>query len=101
MSQKVLKSVRNKICVFNGCTKLTTTIVTIQLGFSAKDAFSYKELADKNSCVTWKEGQRALCRIYNKRMYRVKGKRREIQESPNKPFKDAINDKLVQDLDSG
>jgi hypothetical protein len=65
------------------------------------DSFNYKELADKNSCMTWKEGENVLCRIYNKRMYRVKGKRREIQESPDKPFKDAINDKLDQDLDSG
>jgi hypothetical protein len=65
------------------------------------DSLSYKELADKNSCVTWNEGQNVLCRIYNKKMYRVKGKRREIQESPDKPFKDAIKDKLGQDPDRG
>ena len=41
------------------------------------DSLSYKELADKNYCVTWKEGQNVLNRIYNKRMYRVRGKRRE------------------------
>lgn len=63
------------------------------------DSLSYKELADKNSSITWKEGQDVLCRIYNKRMYRVKGKRREIQESPNKSFKDAIKDKLSINLD--
>lgn len=65
------------------------------------DSLSYKELADKNYCVTWKEGQNVLNRIYNKRMYRVRGKRREVQETPNKPFKDAIKDKLGQDQDSG
>jgi hypothetical protein len=63
------------------------------------DSLSYKELADKNSSVTWKEGQDVLCRIYNKRMYRVKGKRREVQESPNKPLKDAIKDKLNNNPD--
>ena len=42
------------------------------------DSLSYKELADKNYCVTWKEGQNVLNRIYNKRMYRVRGKRREV-----------------------
>ena len=63
------------------------------------DALSYKELADKNSSITWKEGENVLCRIYNKRMYRVKGKRREIQEVPNKPFKGAIKDKLNNNLD--
>ena len=47
---------------------------------------------------------RAKCtlnRIYNRRMYRVRGKRRELQETPNKPFTEAINDKLGQDQDSG
>jgi hypothetical protein len=33
--------------------------------------------------------------------YRVKGKRREIQETPNRPFRDAIKDKLGQDPNSG
>jgi hypothetical protein len=65
------------------------------------DSLSYKELADKNYCITWKEGQNVLNRIYNKRMYRVRGKRREVQETPNKPFTEAINDKLGQDQDSG
>ena len=32
------------------------------------DSLSYKELADENSCVTWKEGQNVLCCIYNKKM---------------------------------
>jgi hypothetical protein len=63
------------------------------------DSLSYKELADENACVTWKEGQSTLCRIYNKRMYRVKGKRREVQEVPNKSFKDAVKDKLDQNPD--
>jgi hypothetical protein len=58
------------------------------------DLLSYRELADKNTCVTWKEGQNVLCRIYNKKMYRVKGKRREIQELPDKPFKDAIKPRI-------
>lgn len=73
----------------------------VTLWHSGVDSLSYKELADENSCVTWKEGQNMLCRIYNKKMYRVKGKRREIQESPDRPFKDAIKDKLGQDQDSG
>jgi len=36
MSQEEQKFIRNRICAFTGCTKLATTRVTTQLGFSAK-----------------------------------------------------------------
>jgi len=41
--------------------------------------------------MTWQEGQNILARIYNKKKHR---KRREIQERPNKPYTDAIRDKM-------
>jgi hypothetical protein len=54
------------------------------------DSQNYKELAADKYCVTWQEGQNVLGRVYNKKHR----KRREIQERPNKPFADAIRDKI-------
>jgi hypothetical protein len=54
------------------------------------DSPSYKEVATDNYCVTWQQGQNVLGRIYNKK----KVKRSEIQERPNKPFKDALKEKF-------
>ena len=74
---------------------------TVTLWHFGIDSLSYKELAGQNYCTTWKDGENVLCRIYSKRFYRVKGKRREIQETPDRPFRDAIKGKLGQDSNSG
>lgn len=60
------------------------------------DSSNYKEYPDKKYCCTWQEGQNVLIRIYNKNMQRGTRKRREIQERPQKPYADAIKDKLNQ-----
>jgi hypothetical protein len=36
MPQKEQKSIKNKICAYNGCARLATTRVTLPIGFSAK-----------------------------------------------------------------
>ena len=63
---------------------------TVTLWHFGNDSQNYKELAGDNYCVTYKEGQNVLGRIYNKKHR----KRSEIQERPNKPFADAIRDKF-------
>jgi hypothetical protein len=59
------------------------------------DSPSYKELRDDKYCVTWQEGQNVLGRIYSKKKVRGKIKRSEVQERPNKPYADAIRDKIL------
>jgi hypothetical protein len=63
---------------------------TVTLWHFGVDSPSYKELRDDKYCVTWQEGQNVLGRVYNKRHR----KRSEIQERPNKPYADAIRDKI-------
>jgi DNA-binding transcriptional ArsR family regulator len=58
------------------------------------DSQNYKELVEDKYCVTWQEGQNVLGRIYSKKKVKGKIKRIEIQERPNKPFADAIRDKI-------
>lgn len=55
------------------------------------DSQNYKELVDDKYCITCQEGQNILSRIYSKKHK----KRSEIQERPNKPYADAIRDKLL------
>jgi hypothetical protein len=55
------------------------------------DSQNYKELVDDKYCITYQEGQNILGRIYKKNKHR---KRIEIQERPNKPYADAIRDKI-------
>jgi hypothetical protein len=57
------------------------------------DSQNYKELIEGKYCITWQEGQNVLARIYRKK-FRGKIKRSEIQERPNKPFKDAVKEKF-------
>src|SRR5918994_855519 len=64
---------------------------TVTLWHFGIDTPNYKEFATDNYCVTWQQGQNVLGRIYNKKK---KVKRSEIQERPNKPFKDALKEKL-------
>ena len=64
---------------------------TVTLWHFGIDTPNYKEFATDNYCVTWQQGQNVLGRIYNKKK---KVKRSEIQEYPNKPFKDALKEKL-------
>jgi hypothetical protein len=59
------------------------------------DSQNYKELAADRYCVTWQEGQNVLGRIYSKKKVSGKIKRIEIQERPNKPYADAIRDKIL------
>jgi hypothetical protein len=54
------------------------------------DSQNYKELVEGKYCITWQEGQNTLGRIYNKK----RRKRSELQERPNKPYADAIRDKI-------
>jgi hypothetical protein len=54
------------------------------------DSQNYKELVEDKYCVTWQVGQNVLGRIYNKKHRR----RSEIQERANKPYADAIRDKI-------
>ena len=63
---------------------------TVTLWHFGNDSQNYKELAGDNYCVTYKEGQNVLGRIYNKKHR----KRSEIQERPNKAYADAIRDKI-------
>jgi hypothetical protein len=54
------------------------------------------EKAEEKYCVTWRVAQKVLGRCYTKS---VKSKnyavvRREVQETPDKPFKDAMKEKL-------
>jgi hypothetical protein len=56
------------------------------------DSQNYKELVDDKYCITYQEGQNILGRIYKKNKHR---KRIEIQERPNKPYADAIRDKIL------
>lgn len=65
---------------------------TITLWHFGIDSSNYKEVATDNHCITWQLGQNLLGRIYNKK----KVKRSEIQERPNKPFKDALKEKLEE-----
>jgi hypothetical protein len=58
------------------------------------DSQNYKELVGDKYCVTWQEGQNVLGRIYSKKKARGKIKRIEVQERPNKPYADAIRDKI-------
>jgi hypothetical protein len=58
------------------------------------DSRNYKELVEDKYCVTWQEGQNVLCRIYSKKRFGGKINRIEVQERPNKPFADAIRDKI-------
>jgi hypothetical protein len=51
---------------------------------------NYKELIEDKLCVTWEEGRNVLGRIYSKKHR----KRSEIQERPNKSFKEALREKL-------
>jgi hypothetical protein len=67
----------------------------VTLWHFGNDSQNYKELAGDNYCVTYKEGQNVLGRIYNKKHR----KRREIQERPDKPFADAIRDKIHDSTD--
>jgi hypothetical protein len=62
----------------------------VTLWHFGNDSQNYKELAADRYCVTYKEGQNVLGRIYNKKHR----KRREIQERPNKTYADAIRDKI-------
>ena len=64
---------------------------TVTLWHFGTDSTNYKELVDDKYCVTWQEGQNILGRIYKKNKHR---KRSEVQERPNKPFADAIRDKI-------
>jgi hypothetical protein len=66
-------------------------IWTVTLWHFGIDSPSYKELRDDKYCVTWQVGQNVLGRIYNKKKHR---KRSEVQERPNKPFKDALREKF-------
>jgi hypothetical protein len=59
------------------------------------DSQNYKELVEDKYCVTWQEGQNVLGRIYSKKKVSGKIKRIEIQERPNKPYADAIRDKIL------
>jgi hypothetical protein len=67
----------------------------VTLWHFGNDSQNYNELAGDNYCVTYKEGQNVLGRIYNKK----RRKRSEIQERPNKPFADAIRDKIHDSTD--
>jgi hypothetical protein len=72
----------------------------VTLWHFGNDSQNYNELAGDNYCVTYKEGQNVLGRIYNKK----RRKRSEIQERPNKPFADAIRHKThdsATDHDTG
>ena len=62
----------------------------INLWHFGTDSQNYKELANGKYSVTWQEGQNVLGRIYNKKHR----KRSEVQERPNKPYADAIRDKI-------
>jgi hypothetical protein len=63
---------------------------TVTLWHFGIDSSNYKEVATDNYCVTWQQGQNILGRTYNKK----KVKRSEIQERPNRPFKDALKEKF-------
>jgi hypothetical protein len=56
------------------------------------DSLTYNELKDDKYCITWQVGENVLGRIYSKKKHR---KRIEIQERPNKPYADAIRDKIL------
>jgi hypothetical protein len=62
---------------------------TVTLWHFGTDSQTYKELVEAK-CVTWQEGRNALARMYSKKHR----KRSEVQERPNKPFKDALREKL-------
>jgi hypothetical protein len=64
---------------------------TVTLWHFGTDSQNYKELVDDKYCITCQEGQNILGRIYKKNKHR---KRSEIQERPNKPYADAIRDKI-------
>src|SRR5215211_1351759 len=67
---------------------------TVTLWHFGADSPNYNELTGDKYSITWQAGHRVLNRIYNKKMHRINGKRREIQESPHKPFAAAIKDKM-------
>lgn len=64
---------------------------TVTIWHFGTDSQNYKELVDDKYCITWQEGQNILGRIYKKNKHR---KRSEVQERPNKPYVDAIRDKI-------
>jgi hypothetical protein len=66
---------------------------TITLWHFGIDSQNYKE---DNSCITWQQGQNVLSRTYSKNMRGGKIKRYELQERPQKPYRDAIKDKINQ-----
>lgn len=66
---------------------------TVTLWHFGTDCQNYKELVEDKYCITWREGQNILGRIYNKKKHR---KRSEIQELPNKSFKDALKEKFEE-----
>jgi hypothetical protein len=63
---------------------------TVPLLHFGTDSQNYKELVEDKYCVTWEEVRNVLGRIYNKKHR----ERSEVQERPNKPFKDALREKL-------
>jgi hypothetical protein len=65
----------------------------ITLWHFGADSLNYKE---DNYCVSWQQGQKVLCRTYNKNTRRGKIKRYELQERPQKQYTDAIKDKMNQ-----
>jgi hypothetical protein len=67
---------------------------TVTLWHFGTDSTNYRELREDRYSVTWMEGQNVLGRIYSKKSPRGKIKRSEIQERPNKPYADAIRDKI-------
>jgi hypothetical protein len=71
---------------------------TVTLWHFGADSQNYKELVEDKCCITWQVGQNILGRIYNKKKHR---KRSEVQERPNKPYADAIRDKMNDTIDHG
>jgi hypothetical protein len=69
---------------------------TVTLWHFGTDSYNYKEYPGEKYCCTWQVGQSFLIRIYNKNMQSGKAKRQEIQERPQKPYSDAIRDKMNQ-----
>lgn len=65
---------------------------TVTLWHFGTDSQNYKELVHEKYCVTWQEGQNVLGRVYNKKKHRKR--RSEVQERPNKSFKDAMKEKF-------
>jgi hypothetical protein len=63
---------------------------TVTLWHFGTDSQNYKESVEDKCCVNWQEGGNVLGRIYSEKHR----KRSEVQELPNKPFKDDLRKKL-------